>query len=81
MVTIDISVAVLFYDKLVRLQSNNFTQITSILSFLLNLLLLGSNEKIDMLNQKEEGIIFGEFKAPIALESKFITFHKFSHFK
>ena len=27
-------------------------------------------DKTEEINQKEEGIIFGEFKAPIALESK-----------
>lgn len=60
-----IKIAVYVYNELARLQSNNLTQITSI--FFFNLLV--NNEKIDLLNQKEEGIIFGEFKAPIALES------------
>ena len=30
-------------------------------------------DKTESINQKEEGIIFGEFKAPIALESKRLT--------
>jgi hypothetical protein len=32
-------------------------------------------DRTELINQKEEGIIFGEFKAPIALESKCYTFY------
>jgi hypothetical protein len=32
-----------------------------------------ARDKTESIDQKEEGIIFGEFKAPIALESKCYT--------